>query len=84
MVKPAKLHGQLIVNPRTIITFRDFERLIVAFGFRHVRTTGSHKLYVHPAISRPYPVQPTGKDAKPYQVRELLELIELHGLQIKE
>ena len=31
-------------------------------------------------LSRPFPVQPAGKDAKRYQLREFLELVEEHGL----
>ncbi|MEO8723302.1 MAG: type II toxin-antitoxin system HicA family toxin [Sphingobium sp.] len=53
-------------------------------GFRHDRTKGSHRQYVHPSIPRPFPVQPDGKDAKRYQIRELLELVERFGLYIEE
>lgn len=84
MVKPAKLYVHLLTNPRQIISFRDFERLLIAMGFEHVRTKGSHRQYVHPNIPRPYPVQPDGKDAKPYQLREFLELVEQYGLYMDE
>lgn len=66
------------------MSFRDFERLLKAFGFEHARTKGSHRQYVHPKVPRPFPVQPSNKDAKPYQVREFLELIEEYGLYIGE
>jgi predicted RNA binding protein YcfA (HicA-like mRNA interferase family) len=56
----------------------------VAFGFDLDRTTGSHRQYVHPSLARPFPVQPGGKDAKRYQVREFLELVEAYGLHIEE
>ena len=74
----------MLANPRGTISFRDFEKLLAAFGFQHVRTTGSHRQYVHPKLRRPLPVQPTGKDAKPYQLREFLELVDEHGLYIEE
>ena len=60
-----------------------FEKLLAAFGFEKARTVGSHRQYVHPKLSRPFPVQPSGKDAKRYQVREFLELVEEHGLYIE-
>lgn len=84
MVKPHKLYAQLIQSTSRSISFRDFEALLAAFGFVHARTTGSHRQYVHPAIPRPFPVQPGGKDAKRYQVRELLELVEQYGLKLGE
>jgi predicted RNA binding protein YcfA (HicA-like mRNA interferase family) len=83
MTRIDKLYERLLANPRATISFRDFEKLLKAFGFEHVRTTGSHRQYVHPNLTRPFPVQPTGKDAKVYQVREFLELVEEHGLYIE-
>ena len=83
MTNPAKLYARLLGNPSQLISFRDFERLLSAFGFEHVRTKGSHRQYVHPKVPRPLPVQPESKDAKPYQVREFLELIEEHRLYIE-
>lgn len=84
MVKLAKLYAQLLQSTDRTITFRDFERLLRVFGFVHERTTGSHRQYIHPKVPRPFPVQPVGKDAKRYQVRQLLELIETYGLYIEE
>lgn len=82
MTKPSKLYEQLRSNPSRVIDFRDFERMLRAFGFELERTAGSHRQYVHPAILRPFPVQPDGKDAKRYQVRQLLELIDTYGLHL--
>lgn len=84
MVKPAKIYERLISGSAGTISFRDFEKLLRAFGFEHVRTTGSHRQYVHLNVPRPFPVQPTGKDAKRYQVREFLELVEEYALKLDE
>lgn len=84
MTKASELYERLLANPGTIISFRDFERLLRAFGFELDRTVGSHRQYVHPAIPRAFPVQPSGKDAKRYQVREFLELVERYGLHLAE
>lgn len=83
-MKPPRLYAQLLASRNRTISFRDFERLLKAFGFDHARTKGSHRQYVHPKVPRPFPVQPSDKDAKPYQVREFLELIEEYGLYIDE
>jgi predicted RNA binding protein YcfA (HicA-like mRNA interferase family) len=84
MTKTSKLYLRLVENPGTIISFRDFERMLRDFGFTLDRTTGSHRQYVHPALPRSFPVQPVGKDAKRYQVREFLELVEAYGLHVEE
>jgi len=83
MVKPAAILQRLFDGHRTI-TFRDLDRVLVALGFTHARTNGSHRIYVHPGVPRPFPVQPDGKEAKRYQIRELLELMETYGLHIAE
>jgi predicted RNA binding protein YcfA (HicA-like mRNA interferase family) len=81
MVKPAKLLERLSQGQRSL-SFRDLERLLKALGFTLDRTNGSHRQYVHPRVPRPFPVQPDGNDAKRYQIRELLELVEEYGLHI--
>ncbi len=83
MTRPDKLYSRLLTAPRSLISFRNFERLLLAFGFTLDRTVGSHRQYVHPQVPRPLPVQPAGKDAKRYQVREFLELVETYGLHIE-
>lgn len=84
MVKPSKLYDKLVQSPRQIIDFRDFERLLAAFGFVHYRTVGSHRQYLHPQVPRSLPVQPSGKDAKRYQVRQFLDMIDEFELSIEE
>ena len=84
MTRIDKLYARLLANPRGAISFREFERLLKAFGFEHARTTGSHRQYIHPKLMRPLPVQPSNNDAKPYQIREFLELVDEHGLYIEE
>ena len=80
MTRIDKLYEGLIATPRAPLSFREFEKLLRAFGFEHDRTRGSHQIWVHPRIPRPFPIQPSGKEAKAYQVREFLELVEEHGL----
>jgi predicted RNA binding protein YcfA (HicA-like mRNA interferase family) len=84
VTKPSKLYQQLLASSSRSISFGDFERLLRAFGFELDRTVGSHRQYVHPAIPRAFPVQPEGKDAKRYQVRQFLELVGRYGLHLPE
>lgn len=73
-----------VLSGRGTIRFRDFERLLVALGFRHDRTSGSHRIYLHPRVLRPFSVQPVGKDAKPYQVRQLRDMIREFELRLED
>ncbi|NLS27510.1 hypothetical protein S2M10_25060 [Sphingomonas sp. S2M10] len=84
MVRISKLYAQLLNDPRGSVAFRDFERLLEAFGFRLDRTKGSHRQYVHPAAPFVLTVQPDGKDAKRYQVRQFLDMVAEFGLSMEE
>jgi len=84
MIKPSKLYAQLLTSRIRTIPFRDFERLLRAFGFEHDRTRGSHQVWTHPTINRPLSIQPSDKDAKRYQIEQFLELVEQHGLYMSE
>lgn len=83
MTQRQKLQSPLRDAHRKPIAFRDLEKLLKAYGFTHVRTTGSHRQYTHPRIPRAFPVQPEGKDAKRYQLRELLALIDQYDLHME-
>lgn len=84
MTRIAKLYAGVSANPGAVISFREFERLLAAFGFALERTSGSHRQYVHYRVPRPLPIQPDGKDAKRYQVREFLDMIAEYGLMMDE
>lgn len=66
------------------VRFGDLERLAEALGFRLDRTSGSHRIYIH-TVHRDAQLnlQPIGGQAKPYQVRQLLKLVEEYDLRIK-
>ena len=83
MVKPAKLFQRLLQGSRNL-SFRDFQRLLEAFGFRLVRVSGSHHVYGRQGLERPLIVQPNGKDAKTYQIEQFLDMVQDHGLSMDE
>lgn len=67
------------------IRFDEFVALLEGFGFILKRTKGSHHVFTHPQIPRPFPIQPKGnRQAKPYQIRQFLALIEQYNLELSE
>ncbi len=83
MTQIEKLYTQLVAN-RTAMRFRDFQRILRAFGFTHEGTKGSHHKYDHPEVPRPLSIQPKGNMAKPYQIDQFLDMVEEFGLKIEE
>ena len=55
-----------------------------AFGFVLVRVTGSHFLFEHVAVPGYLNLQELDGEAKPYQIRQFLKLVERYNLSMKE
>lgn len=62
------------------IRFADAVALARAFGFAEVRTKGGHHILAHPGIQELVNLQEVHGKAKPYQVRQLLQLVERYNL----
>ncbi len=62
------------------IRFHDLLQLLDELGFRLERTRGSHRVYAHPRIPRVLCLQPEDGQAKPYQVAQVLKLLEAYNL----
>ena len=60
MTRPDKLYAKLLSNPRAAISFRDFEKLLAAFGFENARTVGSHRYFETVLTGIPGPADETG------------------------
>ena len=58
--------------------------LVEAFGFRLSRTSGSHHIFIHPDIPEQINLQSVKGQAKPYQVRQFLKLVERYNLTLKK
>lgn len=82
MTKPAKLYALLLQSTDRSVDFRDFVAMVEAFGFTNLRTKGSHRSYAHCSCRALLILQPKGKDAKRYQVREFLGIVEKFGLKL--
>ena len=65
MTRIAKLHAWTVANPRASIAFRDFERLLRAFGFVELRQRGSHRSFRHPNCDELLVIQSRDGEARP-------------------
>lgn len=84
MVKKQKLYQRLINNQKNV-NFNDLLTILNAFGFTLERVTGSHHIFSHPSVSQAVSVQPDhGNQAKAYQVKQLLRLIEVYNLRMTD
>jgi predicted RNA binding protein YcfA (HicA-like mRNA interferase family) len=61
------------------IDFHDLRSLLDALGFRE-RIRGSHHIFTRPSVSEILNLQPSGSKAKPYQVRQVRQLITKYNL----
>jgi predicted RNA binding protein YcfA (HicA-like mRNA interferase family) len=82
MTRIAKLYQKLL-NGRSL-SFAEFQKLLEAFGYVHIRTRGSHMSYRRSDIADIRVIQPRGKDAKPYQVQQFLDMIEQFALRLED
>ena len=73
---------QKVLSGQGTIAFRDFEALLEELGFAFKGQKGSHRIYFHPSVGRPFPVQPDGKEAKRYQVRQLRDMMHKCGIRV--
>ncbi len=64
------------------ISFNEIVTLVEAFGFRLARINGSHHIFTHPQVRELVNLQEVSGKAKPYQVRQFLELVELYDLKL--
>lgn len=65
------------------VAFNDFVDLVEGFGFTLDRVAGSHRIYVHPDISARLNLQPFRGEAKPYQTRQFLRVVEQFELELE-
>jgi predicted RNA binding protein YcfA (HicA-like mRNA interferase family) len=84
MVNRRKLLERLLGGSKNI-SFNEFTSLLEGFGFKLDRVRGSHHVYIRESNAEMLSVQPRkdGK-AKPYQLRQLLKLIEEYNLELED
>jgi predicted RNA binding protein YcfA (HicA-like mRNA interferase family) len=83
-VNRRKLLARLATGALQNVAFRDLEDLAIGFGFRLMRQSGSHRIYTHAAVEELLNLQDVGGKAKPYQIRQMLRLIERYDLRLED
>ncbi len=66
------------------IRFADMVNLVRGFGFELSRTEGSHYIFSRPDIPELVNLQNVKGQAKPYQMRQFLKLVEKHNLKLED
>ena len=64
--------------------FSEVKLILDAYGFTLARVSGSHHIYAHKHITEIMNIQKVGNEAKPYQIRQILQLIEKYNLEHEE
>ncbi len=66
------------------VSFNDMVNLIEGFGFHLARTSGSHHIFSHGDIPELVNLQSVRGQAKPYQIRQFLRLVERYALRLED
>lgn len=74
-----KLYKELKNNPKNV-RFTALCRAAEAFGFKFRGGKGSHRIYIRKDIKEMLNFQNVHGKAKPYQVRQLIKVIERYNL----
>jgi predicted RNA binding protein YcfA (HicA-like mRNA interferase family) len=80
-VSPQKLLQKALSSPANL-RFEEACALARAFGFHLSRVKGSHHIFAHPNVRELVNLQAVKGRAKPYQVKQLLALVEGYNLSL--
>jgi predicted RNA binding protein YcfA (HicA-like mRNA interferase family) len=75
---------QKLLSGSKNIRFTEAVACAEAFGFRLSRVHGSHHIYVHVNVPELLNLQNVRGQAKPYQIKQLLRLIERYNLALED
>jgi len=83
-VDPQKLLARLSRGSIKNGAFDDMRRLVEALGFELKRVSGSHHIFAHADVLELVNLQEVDGQAKPYQIRQFLKLVERYSLELEE
>ena len=78
-----KLLQKIYGNTKNV-KFNELIVVVEAFGFSHARSAGSHHVYKNPAVAEIINLQNVNGEAKPYQIKQFLSLVEKYNLKMEE
>ena len=80
-MNPRKLLKKALSSPANL-RFEEACALARAFGFRLSRVSGSHHIFAHQNVRELVNLQEVEGKAEPYQVKQLLALVERYNLSL--
>lgn len=83
-MNPKKLLKRLALGALRNVSFHDMVHLVEGFGFRLIRVNGSHHIFSHPMVPELVNLQEVSGEAKPYQIRQFLRLIERYNITLEK
>lgn len=78
-MKTKKILQKALASPNNL-RFTEVRALAEVYGFKLSRIKGSHHIFVHPEIQELVNLQEVSGQAKAYQVKQLLQLIERYNI----
>ena len=79
MTRYEKLYRKIIIEGNTSVSFSDIRYFIEKLGFSG-RCKGDHFIYTLDGVSDIINIQPDGKNAKKYQVKQIKQIVEKYKL----
>jgi len=83
MTKKEKLLRKLLSGSKNV-RFDDMVSLVEAFGFQLSRVSGSHHIFEHPEVTEIVNLQNVKGQAKDYQIRQFLSIVEQYNLTLSK
>ena len=75
---------QKLISGSKNVKFTEATTIAEIFGFVLDRISGSHHIYLHPDIPELVNLQNVKGKAKPYQIKQLLKIIEKYNLNMED
>ncbi|MFB3886126.1 MAG: type II toxin-antitoxin system HicA family toxin [Thermodesulfobacteriota bacterium] len=66
------------------VAFGDMINMVEGFGFKLARVSGSHHIFSNPGIPELVNLQEVKGEAKPYQIRQFLRIVERYNLTLED
>jgi len=83
-MKRRRLLQRLAEGQLKNVAFADMMNMVEGFGFRLDRISGSHHIFIHPAVQELVNLQEVKGEAKPYQIRQFLRMVERYNLRLED
>jgi len=80
-MKKRKLLEKVLAGSKNM-RFNEMVVLVEAFGFYLSRINGIHHIFAHPEVRELVNLQNVDGQAKPYQIRQFLQLVERYNLEL--